>query len=268
MNIVQYVAPTVEPMVLSEREPKRRRQSGIYQILCKPTGKVYVGSAVDVWKRKEEHRRSLSKGLHCNPHLQSAWNRYSGREFCFLVLEYCQTDDLLKREQFYINNMNATDRNLGFNVCSVAGSPLGIKHTEQARARMSAAKIGNKNTLGHHLTNEHKEKIVASLKGNTRTLGYKHKEGSKKKMAASQLGRKHPAETIEKIKASNKGKIRRTETRERISAARTKFSDEQREKIRAINSECGITYTAIAEKFNCSIATVSRVCNRSRGPYI
>jgi len=268
MKTVQTVAPVLLPISLDERASERQRKSGIYQILCKPTGKVYVGSAMDVWKRREEHRRNLLKGDHCNPHLQSAWDKYSGIRFEFAVLEYCPEASLVEREQFYIDDMKATDRIFGFNMSPVAGSQRGIKYGAEVRARRSAMMMGNKNTLGHHLTEDHKEKIRESLKGNTRTRGYKHTEESRKKMAASQIGRKHPIETIEKIKASNKGKIRSYETRARVSAARTLFDKKQCENIRAKKSECDVTYTAIAEKFNCSIATISRICNKSRGPYI
>jgi group I intron endonuclease len=38
------------------------RASGIYQIRCIPTGKIYVGSAVNLRKRWDQHHRSLRKG--------------------------------------------------------------------------------------------------------------------------------------------------------------------------------------------------------------
>jgi predicted GIY-YIG superfamily endonuclease len=38
--------------------------SGVYQIRCIPTGKVYVGSAVDLFKRWAQHHRTLRKGEH------------------------------------------------------------------------------------------------------------------------------------------------------------------------------------------------------------
>ena len=38
--------------------------SGVYQIRCIPTGKIYLGSAVNLRKRWEQHYRSLRKGEH------------------------------------------------------------------------------------------------------------------------------------------------------------------------------------------------------------
>src|SRR5689334_10397216 len=50
--------------------------SGIYQIRCVRTGKIYVGSAVNLRARWDFHRRALAINQHHNPHLQAAWNLY------------------------------------------------------------------------------------------------------------------------------------------------------------------------------------------------
>jgi group I intron endonuclease len=54
------------------------RASGVYQILCKPTGKIYVGSAVNLRGRWLNHRSSLRCGKHPNIVLQRAWNKDGG----------------------------------------------------------------------------------------------------------------------------------------------------------------------------------------------
>jgi hypothetical protein len=40
------------------------RTSGIYQIRCVPTGKIYVGGAVNLRARWYEHQRRLRRGSH------------------------------------------------------------------------------------------------------------------------------------------------------------------------------------------------------------
>ncbi|MFQ5857558.1 MAG: GIY-YIG nuclease family protein [Anaerolineae bacterium] len=97
--------------------------SGVYQIRCVPTGKIYIGSAVDLEHRWEQHRRSLRRGDHHNIYLQSAWDKYGEANFEFSVLEFVDPADLLRAEQEWIDRTGCADRNIGFNIYDVAGSP-------------------------------------------------------------------------------------------------------------------------------------------------
>jgi hypothetical protein len=101
-------------------------ESGVYQIRCIPTGKIYVGSAVNLRKRWGEHRRSLQRGKHCNHRLQNAWNKYGAECFEFSVLEFVAVSDLVVVEQEWILSTGCTDSTIGFNICDVAASPGGI----------------------------------------------------------------------------------------------------------------------------------------------
>lgn len=99
------------------------RTAGIYQICCLPTGKVYIGSAVNLRARWEQHRRTLRQGIHRNSYLQQAWNRYGEEEFTFTILELVAPADLLAAEQGWLDRTKSTDRTIGFNIYDVAGSP-------------------------------------------------------------------------------------------------------------------------------------------------
>jgi group I intron endonuclease len=99
------------------------RESGVYQIRCVPTGKIYVGSAVSLRGRWYQHRRSLQRGEHANRYLQQAWNKYGEENFEFSVLEYASKKDLLAAEQVWIDKTDCTDRSKGFNISNIAGSP-------------------------------------------------------------------------------------------------------------------------------------------------
>lgn len=105
------------------------RSSGVYQILCIPTGKIYIGSAVDLWARWNGHRRALRRGKHVNCYLQQAWTRHGEENFEFSVLEFVDTSDLLSSEQAWIDSTRCTDRKIGFNIYDVAGSP-GAMHAQ------------------------------------------------------------------------------------------------------------------------------------------
>lgn len=102
---------------------KLPRASGIYQIRCIPTGKIYVGSAVNLRERWNRHKGSLRRGKHRNRYLQSAWNSYGEANFEFSILEYIDRSDLLSTEQRWMDTTGCTDRTIGFNLYKMAGSP-------------------------------------------------------------------------------------------------------------------------------------------------
>ncbi len=98
------------------------RSSGVYQILCIPTGKIYIGSTVNLRNRWEIHRRSLRCNKHRNIFLQRAWNKYGEAHFEFSILEFAEKAVLLQAEQAWIDRTRCADRNIGFNISRVAGS--------------------------------------------------------------------------------------------------------------------------------------------------
>ena len=59
-------------------------------------------------------------------------NGYSN--FTFEILEYCDSVDLLKCEQHYIDKLKPE-----YNICKVAGSILRLKHTLAAKKAISNA---------------------------------------------------------------------------------------------------------------------------------
>lgn len=80
-------------------------KSGVYCIFNTITGKKYIGSSVNIYNRMHEHFHLLNKGEAHNPNLQKEWNENGKDAFKFQVLEYCQKDKLLDREQYYIDFM-------------------------------------------------------------------------------------------------------------------------------------------------------------------
>lgn len=133
--------------------------SGIYAIINRVNGKRYVGSAKRLRYRYAEHVRLLSKGLHHSPTLQRSWIKYGPDAFDYVILE--RVEDLallLGREQYWIDSSNCVGK-FGYNISPTAGSPLGVKHTEQSRKNMSLGATGKKHS------EEHKAKIAQASKG-------------------------------------------------------------------------------------------------------
>jgi group I intron endonuclease len=98
------------------------RSSGVYQILCKPTGKFYIGSTVNLRGRWSGHCCSLRRGNHQNIFLQRAWDKYGAACFEFSVLELVDVSCLLTAEQAWIDKTRCADRRVGFNISRIAGS--------------------------------------------------------------------------------------------------------------------------------------------------
>lgn len=203
--------------------------SGIYKIEHVDSGKAYVGSAVNIKRRWGEHKARLNSKTHPNPKLQNAWNKYGEGSFVFGVVEECEIEVLIEREQKYIDTLEVVT--LGYNICEVAGSVLGIKRSEETKLRMSEAQKGRvmseehrKNiglaqlgkTRGPH-TEETKEKIRVANKNYVKPP---QSEETKKKRSESLKGKKRAEfseETRKKMSDAGKGKKLSEETRQRLS---------------------------------------------------
>ena len=119
----------------------RNEKTGVYVIQNKTNGKRYVGSAAKGFKcRWQQHRVELRKGTHRNRHLQAAWLRDGEASFVFLICEVTLPEHAVAVEQTMIDFYKAADRRYGYNLSPTAGSPLGIKHSPEARANIKAAR--------------------------------------------------------------------------------------------------------------------------------
>ena len=103
---------------------------GIYQIVNKVNGKVYVGSAVDMDRRKSQHFYCLRTNTHSNPYLQNAYN--CGQQLEFFVLEGCEESDLLVREQEYLDVLWDNGEHC-YNVAKIAGKHITGIRTYQVK---------------------------------------------------------------------------------------------------------------------------------------
>lgn len=160
---------------------------GIYSI-SHSSGDIYIGSSIELKKRRYYHKDRLRKGTHFNPKLQAAWNKYGEDAFTFSVVEYVlEKSQIIVREQYWI------DANTGrlYNLCPVAGNTMGRTHTAATREKIRKANLGKKAT-----------------------------DQAKSNMAASQRGRKHPDETKVKMSQFHKGRKFTESHRKALSEAR------------------------------------------------
>lgn len=171
-------------------------RSGIYAIINNINGNLYVGSATNVRKRWQAHRKDLRSNKHHSIYLQRAYNKYGIENFKYVVLTFCDKEDTLKKEQYFIDFFGM--ENL-YNICPTAGSNLGRKFDKTHGQKISLAKKGKKTQPCPEYV---KIKIGLAHKG--KKLSEEHKQ----KLALAKLGKKrgpHSEEHKEKIRQSNLG---------------------------------------------------------------
>lgn len=113
---------------------------------------------------------------HDNPYLQNAYNKYGKNNFKFEIIEECIVDNLISREQYYLDKMKPWKREIGYNICITA--------------------TGSKANLGKKFTKEHKEKISKALKG--RKCSEEHIKKMKKSLSKIFSGEGNPASKLNK----------------------------------------------------------------------
>jgi len=212
---------------------------GVYAITNKENGKTYIGSAARSFRiRWNEHRSNLRCNDHCNPYLQSSWNKYGEDVFEFGILEYLDDlDEIYLAEQFWMNIYREEGKEL-YNVGKyaynarrgvalseelkhkISESNKGVRRSKETKQKMSLAKKGKP---GRRLTKETRDKISKAHIGRKRGP---MTEEHKRKISESNRGKKHgpmTEETKRKLREANKeanlGKKRSDKTRQKISAA-------------------------------------------------
>jgi len=168
----------------------------IYCIYNEITDKIYIGSTKNIYGRLKNHLIKLSKKQHENSYLQNTFNKYGIDSFHFNVLEYCKKDNLIKREQYYIDLYNSSNRKYGYNLITY-----------------SRRKI---------YTDEIKKKISDSLKGHKTSLE------TRRKLSLANKGRKMSKEFCDKVSKSLTGRKLSEEHKKNISKSSSNISKETR----------------------------------------
>lgn len=132
---------------------KQRDEFVIYKIVNTINNKIYIGSAKYFAERKGEHYYMFRNNKHSNKHLQNSYNKY-GDVFKFEILEYCNPETLMEKEQYYIDNLKPE-----YNILKEAYSSLGFKHSEETKKLLSSKFKGMQRSLGRIHSEETKQKI-------------------------------------------------------------------------------------------------------------
>lgn len=166
--------------------------SCIYEIIFaeSTSGKRYIGSTNDYARRMRQHRSRLRGGHHHCHGLQNAFNKHGESKMRVKVIEDCDVARLIEREQFWIDFFRIK------NLYNIQPKADRSEHSEESRAKMSAALKGRKRTpeviarmsasmRGIKKTPEHNAKVSAALSGKAKSL--KHREKMSKAVAGTGL---------------------------------------------------------------------------------
>ena len=208
------------------------KMSGIYKIQSKHNPeRIYIGSAIDIFKRWNVHLNSLLKNTHHSKKLQRHYNKYGRHDLMFSILICCDKENLISNEQFFIDFFNPY-----FNSVLTAGRGcnLGIPMSEEQKKKISIARKGIKLSAktrlnisrGHQglkLSKEHKDSLISSRKGKSSwNKGKQLSDEHKSKIGKKSKGRIVSKETRDKISNSKRGKKASEETKQKMRISRMK----------------------------------------------
>lgn len=220
--------------------------AGIYKLTCNNNGKIYIGKSINISDRIKVYRRGKNA---IGNYLKNAIIKHGWDSFAVEVLEVVESfdkvrdnDKLLKREAYYIELFDATDKDNGYNICKYSTDKTGMKMSDEFKEKCRKANLGKK------LSDETRAKM------SQKKLSSKHKEI----LRNVHVGRKCSEETKEKMRISSskpkttpvseehrrnlskagKGRVFTPEHREnlRLSAIKRGISKETREKMRKTNT--------------------------------
>lgn len=242
------------------------KNCGVYKITNIANGKFYIGSSWNGKGRWVNHRSRLRHQSHSNPFLQKAWNKYGEENFTFEIIECCERDALLKREQHHLDTKRPF-RGTGYNISQIAGGGdifSSLSEKEQKEFREKSSHFGKENGMfGQEHTDETKQKLKNKAKGrfsldwfierNGDTLGKKKYEERREKLANRKINYVHDNKCS--------GKKRRPltdEEKQKISFCKLRMKTIEADLKKAILSQ-KFTVREIQEKFQISkLTTLSR----------
>jgi len=172
LPVVVYTnADSQKKQILSENLNK----AGVYRWKNTGSGKTYIGSSQNLTKRFYLYfnARGLAVGSAKNMSISRALLKYGYSNFSLEILEYCEPNVTIEREQYYLDLCAGE-----YNILTTAGSLKGYKHslesmlkmrgknhTDESKALMSEAKIGINHPMFGKNTSEQTRVKISEAKG-------------------------------------------------------------------------------------------------------
>lgn len=188
---------------------------GIYKITNLVNGKMYVGQHVT---------SDLDDGyMGSGKIIKHALKKYGRESFRKEWLGFYEDQEELNYMERVFADQTWVDRSDTYNLVLGGGAVGGLRHTAEARQKISEAFKGRP---GHPLSEETKRKLSEAKKGKTLSEETKRKMSEAHKgqqPTCGMLGKRHAAETKRKMSEAQMGKHHSEETRRRISEAKKAY---------------------------------------------
>jgi len=222
---------------------------GVYKITNLINNKCYIGSSINVKGRICAHKNDLKTNKHHSIKLQRAYDKYGIENFKYEIIEECEIENIIIREQYYIDFLDCCKN--GYNVLPNAGNNLGMRHSDKTKEILRQKSMGNKSHFGIKQSDDTKKRISEKLKGiplseqtklkmsksrkgnvseksiiylikfNKSRIGIPLSDETKEKISISKKGKHQSKETIEKRVKKNTGQTRTDEVKLKMSKAMT-----------------------------------------------
>lgn len=226
-------------------------KAGVYRIVNRANGAMYVGSSRNLRKRWWAHQKDLETGAHHAAPLQRAWLKYGRASFEFEVLLHCSPDHVLFYEQRALDILAPR-----YNVCRTAGNCAGVKVSE---ANKIAQSLRHK---GKVTPPEVRKKMSEAAKG--RAKSPEHLAALRQAWAENPsplLGRKLSEETKSRISKGHIGKVLSEEQKAKIGAASRARATISEDTVRFIRQEVrkGVKKSELSRALSIGICSVSDI---------
>ena len=184
------------------------KTGGIYKIKNIITGLFYIGQTTNLYKRRKYHICDLTNNKYKNPHLQNSWNKHGGENFIFEILIHCESSELDKYEQFFVDTLKPE-----YNIMKeCVSSPKGLTLSEEHKKKLSISHMGKPGYWkGKEFSDEHRRKLSEWQKGK------KFSKERKEKQSISMLNHKVTDEGRKNMSKAQKGHLVSPEQRLKIS---------------------------------------------------
>ncbi len=132
---------------------ENKGKSGVYRWINKLNNNTYVGSGLNLSKRLGEYFNQSELKRNPRP-IHAAILKYGYENFILEILEYCKADELIIKEQHYLDLLDPE-----YNILKNAYSLLGYKHISETIAKLKLKKVSQE--LKDILSSVHSNKEVS-----------------------------------------------------------------------------------------------------------
>jgi group I intron endonuclease len=196
---------------------------GIYKI-TNPIGEIYIGQAVDIEKRWQQHRYESNWNYY---KLYNSFRKYGVDQHTFEVQKPCLREELNRLERHYQEKFDTVQNGLNHLYQEADEKPKIL--SEETKRKISKANKGKKRTPH---TEEHKRKISEAMKGEKLSEEHKRRISETKKGKPSGMkGKIMTEEHKRKISEAHKGKSFSEETKRKMSKAKKNMTDKTKRKM-------------------------------------